>query len=85
MISFALFAVTLFRFFLGKSILSYCCLSLNVSRISKTTPTSPRSLCFRLSDARARAIRYFKLNTASQDDMTMCTPINYVLFQNDKL
>ncbi len=39
MISFALLAVILFRFFWGKSIWSYCCLSLNVSRISKTKPT----------------------------------------------
>ncbi len=39
MISFALLAVTLLRFFLGKSIWSYCRLSLNVSRISKTKPT----------------------------------------------
>ncbi len=53
MISFALLAVTLIRFFLGKSIWSYCRLSLNVSRILKTKPT-PLSV-FRLSDARARA------------------------------
>ncbi len=44
MISFALLAVTLFRFFLGKSIWSYCRLSLNVSRILKSTPTWPCSL-----------------------------------------
>ncbi len=55
MISFAILAVTLFRFVLGKSIWSHCRLSLNVSRISKTKPT-PLSV-FRLSDARARAIR----------------------------
>ncbi len=55
MISFALLAITLFRFFLGKSIWSYCRLSLNVSRISKTKPT-PLSV-FRLSDMRARARR----------------------------
>ncbi len=55
MISFALFAVTLFRFFWGKSIWSYCRLSLNVSRILKTKPT-PLSV-FRLSDVRARAHR----------------------------
>ncbi len=53
MISFALLAVTLFRFFLGKSIWSYCRLSMNVSRISKTKST-PLSV-FRLSDAHARA------------------------------
>ncbi len=44
MISFALLAFTLFRFLGGKSIWSYCCLSLNVSRILKTTPTWPCSL-----------------------------------------
>ncbi len=42
-------------FFWGKSIWSFCRLSLNVSRISKTKPT-PLSV-FRLSDARARARR----------------------------
>ncbi len=41
--------------FLGKSIWSYCRLSLNVSRIAKTKPT-PLSE-FRLSDVRARAPR----------------------------
>ncbi len=50
-----LLAVTLFRFSLGKSIWSYCRLSLNVSRISKTKPT-PLSV-FSLSDALARARR----------------------------
>ncbi len=50
--SFALLAVTMFLFFWGKLIWSYCRLSLNVSRISKTKPT-PLSV-FRLSDERAR-------------------------------
>ncbi len=46
MISFALLAITLFRFFGGgMSIWCYCRLSLNVSRISKTKPTKPHSLC----------------------------------------
>ncbi len=52
MINFILLAVTLFRFFWGKPIWSYCRLSLNVSQISKT-----KLSVFRLSNARARARR----------------------------
>ncbi len=52
MISFAILAVTLFRFVLGKSIWSHCRLSLNVSRISKTKPT-PMEVFLRLKDLHA--------------------------------
>ncbi len=52
MINFILLVVTLFRFFGGKPIWSYCRLSLNVSRISKT-----KLSVFRLSDKRARVRR----------------------------
>ncbi len=68
MISFALLAVTMFRCFLGgKSIWSYCRLSLNMSRISKTQPPSLCSICLTRVHALAALIRYFKLNTGCQD------------------
>ncbi len=49
------------QIFLGKSIWSYCRLSLNVSRISKTQPT-PLSV-FSLSDARVCTRRICTLLT----------------------
>ncbi len=69
MISFALLAVTLFRF-LGKSIWSYCHLSLNVSRISKqlNQPPSLCSVCLMCMHASAVLIQYFKLTQAVRMD-----------------
>ncbi len=66
MISFILLVVTLFRFFFGQVDLELLLFIAEcVTNIKNNTNLTP------LSDARARDIRYFKLNTAGQDGPLM--------------